>query len=158
MKLVYVSVVHLSICASGQKKAQSSLKTEQVSIYIITLLAKPVETYTLCMDVFGIQLCGPTGKSVINIHHVADETRQPPKDPLQPHRFAETQWCCADDGSSVQGYACISEQNCDQGNSAKRTAQMRWEQKVPVTAPHILCSWKPVEETPLQVSSLLRHW
>lgn len=58
----------------AKKKAQSSLKTEQVSIYIITLLAKPVETYTLRMDVSAIQLCGPTGKSVINIHHVADET------------------------------------------------------------------------------------
>lgn len=37
-------------------------------------LTKPVETYTLCMGVFEVLLCGPTVKSVLNVHHMAGGT------------------------------------------------------------------------------------
>lgn len=51
-----------------------------------------------------------------------------------------------DKSFTVQGYTCILEQNCSQGNLTKWTTQVRWEQKVPVT--HTPCSWKPIEKSP----------
>lgn len=106
----------------------------RMSTCIATPLAKPVETYTLYMDVFEILLCGPTGKSIINVYHLSAGTWQPPRDVLQLYHFADTQRCCRDNGFPAQGYTPISEPNCNQGNTEKWASQVRQEQKVPVTA------------------------